>query len=78
MIALENNGDANEKKLFHGTTKEGADGITQGNFDNRYFSDGAWGRAAYFAEALDKSQFFAEKELGPIKTVFLCRVLCGK
>ena len=46
MIAKECPGsNPNERKLFHGTTADGAKGIVEGGFDDRFFdSGGAWGK----------------------------------
>ncbi len=58
IIKLENNGQLNEKLLIHGTKPDGADGIVSGNFDNRYYSYGAFGYGAYFAEDPNYSNGF--------------------
>ena len=50
IIQQNNNGDANERVLYHGTSKAGAEGILEGNFENAYFAAGKWGRGAYFAD----------------------------
>jgi hypothetical protein len=51
MIAKTNGGSPNERYLFHGTTKEGADGILHHGFDNHFYkASGAFGAGAYFAD----------------------------
>lgn len=55
QIKLLNNGDANERILFHGTKMEGAEGVLAGNFENSYYAQGRWGRGAYFADDPNKS-----------------------
>jgi hypothetical protein len=58
LIMSKNNGKSNMKILFHGTSPAGSIGITQGNFENSYFKDGAWGYGAYFADDPNKSHAY--------------------
>ncbi|CAF3103275.1 unnamed protein product [Rotaria sp. Silwood2] len=52
-----NNGNVNEKKLFHGTTGKGIDGIRDYGYDNRYYgantAKGDWGE--YIRRCLSKT-----------------------
>ena len=78
-IKLDNNGQANERLLFHGTSKLGAEGISKSNFDDRFYkSGGLFGHGAYFADDPNKSNGYADKEANGMRHMFLCKVLLGK
>jgi hypothetical protein len=50
MIAINNQENKNELILYHGTSKDGANGIAKYGFENSFFNpSGAWGAGAYFA-----------------------------
>jgi hypothetical protein len=80
-IADENNGQANERKLWHGTTAENAQNIIKSGFDDRYWNGGngaAFGRAAYFGGAARMSHDFSSKDAkGSERWIFRCRVALG-
>lgn len=77
IIKMENNKEANEKLLFHGTSSEGAEGVCLSNFDNRYFRDGKWGYGAYFADDPVKSNDYAVPNGQQIKSMLINKVLLG-
>jgi hypothetical protein len=66
------------KILFHGTSPAGSIGITQGNFENSYFKNGAWGFGAYFADDPNKSHGYTSPDESNERVMFICKVLLGK
>ncbi len=78
IIALNNKKDANEKLLFHGTKKEGAAGILEGNFENAFFAVGKWGRGAYFADNPVMSNEYTFPDDKGIRYMFINKVILGK
>jgi len=76
QIAFENKGNANEKLLFHGTDKTAAEGIQNFGFDDRWWSQsGRFGRGAYFADDVMKSNSYVGTS--PDCIIFYCKVLLG-
>ena len=75
-IAAENNGDANEMLLYHGTGAGGAAGIPDAGFDDRFCSAGFFGMGMYFAEDPAKSHQYTEHNGD--KTIFVVRVSLGR
>jgi hypothetical protein len=73
--------DVNEKLLFHGTSKEVADIITQHRFDERVANlAGLFGAGIYFAESCGKSDQYTQPDrLGHDKLhwLILARVTLG-
>lgn len=70
IIAMENGGQSNVRTLYHGTGNIAADSITLGNFDDRYFSSGAFGYGGYFAEDPNYSVSYTKGE--NVKNIFIC------
>jgi len=76
--------DINEFYLFHGTSPEGVDGISEGGFQLNYAGTNAgtlFGKGAYFAECASKSDEYATSGRGIYKGIYamlLCRVCCGE
>jgi hypothetical protein len=59
IIANNNDGNSNEKMLFHGTSEIGSEGITKANFENSYYKpSGMYGSGAYFADDPKKSHSY--------------------
>jgi len=76
-INRENNGNANEVVLFHGTSDVGASGIQEWGFDDRFWNAGNFGIGAYFADDIRKSNTYAPASNGKAY-IFVCRVILGK
>lgn len=77
QIEKENNNNANERMLFHGTKSEGAKGIEDNGFDDRFFnSSGAWGHGAYFADDVRKSHNYTDNKTST-RVIFWVKVLLG-
>merc|ERR1712186_229352 len=76
--------DLNEVYLWHGTTPEGAFGITETDFNLSLAGSHAgtmFGNGAYFAECSSRSDEYAKDGQGIYKGVYallLCRVVCGE
>lgn len=74
----------NEVYLWHGTTPEGAFGITESDFQLNLAgsrSGTMFGNGAYFAECSSKSDEYATDGHGIYKGIYallLCRVVCGE
>eukprot|EP00927_Polykrikos_kofoidii_P015577 TRINITY_DN16936_c0_g1_i2.p1 TRINITY_DN16936_c0_g1~~TRINITY_DN16936_c0_g1_i2.p1 ORF type:complete len:1336 (-),score=148.31 TRINITY_DN16936_c0_g1_i2:329-4102(-) len=72
--------DINELFLWHGTSSVAAEAIARTGFQIKHGAELTYkprfGEGAYFAETLDKSLHYAEKE-GSDQWVLLCRVVCG-
>eukprot|EP00931_Biecheleriopsis_adriatica_P090336 TRINITY_DN64339_c0_g1_i1.p1 TRINITY_DN64339_c0_g1~~TRINITY_DN64339_c0_g1_i1.p1 ORF type:complete len:935 (-),score=172.18 TRINITY_DN64339_c0_g1_i1:31-2433(-) len=75
----------NECYLWHGTTVEGALGITSGGFKLSFSGSHAgsmFGKGAYFAECSSKADEYTRDSDNPIYkgiyAMLLCRVLCGE
>ncbi|CAF2546861.1 unnamed protein product [Rotaria sp. Silwood2] len=69
----------NENELFHGTSGDGINGITEDGFDDRFFNiNGAWGHGAYFADDARKSHNYTNPaaEDGS-RVIFYNKVLLG-
>eukprot|EP01102_Stenamoeba_stenopodia_P022448 TRINITY_DN9350_c0_g2_i1.p1 TRINITY_DN9350_c0_g2~~TRINITY_DN9350_c0_g2_i1.p1 ORF type:complete len:540 (+),score=95.22 TRINITY_DN9350_c0_g2_i1:577-2196(+) len=79
-VAKENDGEANEKGLFHGTREDSVKGIQDSGFDDRYFSkSGNFGSGAYFADNPRKSDQYTNREATATQRyMFYCKVLLGK
>ena len=76
-IENENNGQANELKLFHGTKKDAVKSIIHGGLDDRFWnSSGMFGAGAYHADDPNLSLSFTSPS-NP-RTIFVCKVLLGK
>jgi len=78
IIAEKNDGNANEKILFHGTDRTGAEGVMHGNFENSYYKNGNWGFGAYFADNPIKSHNYTKPDKNNIRHMFICKVILGK
>lgn len=74
--------DLNEFWLWHGTSEEGARQIVRDNFlldaAEHIVHGQRFGAGIYFAEDVDKSLTYAEKDNNGFQYILLCRVLCGK
>lgn len=71
----------NEFYLWHGTSEEGANGISEDGFkvDLAGHSSGTmFGPGCYFAECSSKSDEYAKRTKDGNYTLLLCRVLCGE
>lgn len=73
----------NEHYLWHGTTPEGAIGISTDGFKMAFAGSNAgtyFGRGCYFAECASKSDEYAragDSILAGVYALLLCRVVCG-
>ena len=78
-IREKNNGQVNEKELWHGSRNSSADNIyaSEEGFDMRYSSEGLWGQANYFAEKASYSDKYAFKSGDGTKELLLAKVLTG-
>jgi len=78
QIAQENNGDPNERFLWHGTNASDdiIDGICSRGFDNRFWTGGAhvFGYGGYFATDVAKADSYSNSSP---KLLFYCKVVCG-
>jgi len=82
-ISSENlDASVNELMLWHGTSKLAADSICKAGFRIPKGDEGKHGKrfgaGAYFAEDLDKSLTYCQKDDEDIYHVLLCRVACGE
>jgi len=71
-------GNANEKRLFHGTRSTDPQIIIQNGFDMRYSNSGMWGRGIYFAvnSSYSGTNYFSTTKDGK-KQLFIASVLVG-
>ena len=78
-LHIKNNGDVNERELFHGTGTNDPKLIYENEvgFDMRYSAQGMWGQANYFAEKASYSDNYAHRTLDGYKEMFLVKVLTG-
>ena len=74
-----NDGDINEKMLFHGTSDTPPSSIYQDEegFDMRYSNAGLWGIGIYFAVNASYSDKYAHSLPNGMKQMFLAKVLTG-
>ena len=74
-----NNGNVNEKELFHGSGNTDAHVIldSEEGFDMRYSAQGMWGHANYFAEDARYSNNYAYSKPDGSKEMFVAKVLTG-
>jgi hypothetical protein len=76
-------GDLNEHYFFHGTSPEGAHGISESGFMINLAGTNAgtmFGKGAYFAEKSSKADEYASTNPGiyqGIYSMLVCRVVCG-
>ncbi|KAM6895748.1 protein mono-ADP-ribosyltransferase TIPARP-like [Xenentodon cancila] len=76
-----NSQEALERHLFHGTTKEAAEGICHNNFDPRVagVNGNSHGFGCYFATSAGTSNDYTDLlEQGKVRYMFLAKVLVGK
>ena len=78
-LSEKNNGQINEKCLFHGSGKIPPVKIynSECGFDNRLSSQGMWGMGTYFAETAKYSNSYAYNTPEGHKQIFLVWVLTG-
>ncbi|CAF1264703.1 unnamed protein product [Rotaria sordida] len=69
----------NERELFHGTSGDGIQGITEYGFDDRFYnSASAWGHGAYFADDTRKSHAYTNPPASDgSRVIFYNKVLLG-
>ena len=75
-----NNGNINEKELFHGTSGTLPEKIyadEEEGFDMRFSRSGMWGQGNYFAEKASYSDNYAYQHPNDTKQLFLAKVLTG-
>ena len=77
--------EVNERWLFHGTSTEGADAITRGDFRVDLAGSNAgtlYGKGVYLAEASSKSDEYSSEGPGApgerLRSMLLCRVIESK
>eukprot|EP00435_Cladocopium_sp_Y103_P007196 s1042_g2.t1 len=73
--------DLQESWLWHGTRKEGVEGITSSDFDIKRAGSAAgtmFGRGLYFAESCMKSDEYTVADERGWYPLILCRVTCGR
>ena len=71
---------ANEKQLFHGTSKHSVGAICKQNFDWRVpikNGNGLYGQGIYFAKNASDSKYYAKPSEHHHRYMFLARVLVG-
>ncbi len=78
-LHIKNDGNVNEKELFHGTRNNNPKDIYEGEngFDMRYSNQGMWGTANYFAVNASYSNSYSFKSSDGCREMFLVRVLTG-
>ena len=78
-IREKNDGEVNEKELWHGSRKSSSDNIynSEEGFDMRFSSEGLWGQANYFAEKASYSDKYTFKSTDGTKEMLLAKVLTG-
>lgn len=78
-LAFKNDGNVNEKELFHGTRGNDPKLIYDGEdgFDMRYSAQGMWGLANYFAVNASYSHSYAYTRSDGLREMFLVKVLTG-
>ena len=78
-LHLKNNGNVNEKELFHGTRSNDPKLIYEGEngFDMRYSNQGMWGTANYFAVNASYSNNYSYTTYDGCKEIFFVKVLTG-
>ena len=78
-ICEKNNGNANEKELFHGSRKTKAEDIVkcEDGLDMRWSAEGMWGRANYFAVKANYSDSYAYERKDGMKEMIVAKVLTG-
>ncbi len=78
-LHLKNNGNVNEKELFHGTRGNDPKLIYEGEngFDMRYSNQGMWGTANYFAVNANYSNNYSYTTSDGCKEIFFVKVLTG-
>lgn len=78
-IREKNDGEVNEKELWHGSRKSSSDNIynSEEGFDMRFSSEGLWGQANYFAEKASYSDKYAFKSTDGTREMLLAKVLTG-
>ena len=77
MIEKENNGNANEKILYHGTGEEGFKGVVENGFDDRYWLSGLFGAGCYFANDIFKSLGYTKINSAGEEFILICSVILG-
>ena len=75
-----NDGEVNEKLLFHGTgvTKPSKIYTSEQGFDFRYSAQGLWGTGTYFAEKARYSHHYSFRCFDNVRQILLARVLTGE
>jgi len=71
----------NEYYMYHGTTPDAADKITQGDFRVDLAGSNAgtlYGRGIYFGESSAKSDEYAQSDSRGLSPMLVCRVLLGR
>ena len=78
-LAYKNDGNVNERELFHGTRSNDPKLIYEGEdgFDMRYCAQGMWGLANYFAVNASYSHSYAYPRSDGSREMFLVKVLTG-
>ena len=78
-LAYKNDGNVNERELFHGTRGNDPRLIYEGEdgFDMRYSSPGMWGLANYFAVNASYSNDYAYTRSDGSREMFMVKVLTG-
>ena len=78
-MTVKNQGDVNEKELFHGTKSTPPEKIfkSEHGFDFRFASTGMWGEGTYFAVNAQYSNNYAHS-VGDSKQMILAKVLTGE
>ena len=78
-MSEKNDGDVNEKALFHGTRQTLPKDIyeSEQGFDNRLASQGLWGEGTYFAATAKYSHTYAHPLNNGHKQMFLAQVITG-
>lgn len=78
-LSVKNEGNINEKELFHGTRGNDPRQIYEGEdgFDMRFSAQGMWGQANYFAVNASYSHGYAHPTPDGHREMFLVKVLTG-
>ena len=78
-MSEKNNGEVNEKMLFHGTRQTPPKDIydSEQGFDNRLASKGRWGEGTYFAASAKYSNAYCHTLDSGDRQMFLAQVIAG-
>eukprot|EP01084_Bolivina_argentea_P215278 365478_1 len=68
----------NEKYLFHGTTSDTVELITNAGFRKEFSLIQLYGAGTYFAKDAKKSDVYSAVDINGFKKMLICKVICGE